>query len=144
MCMLFLSLRTFNVTPLHFTSLHFKTKSLHLYRQFTPHHCTSHHFTSKQNRFTYITSVYSTSLHFTSLHSLTHNPNLISLACNYTLNPLSKRVQFTRGKTPVSLQVIGSSFKSPIYEGIFTNICSFFFPCPNFPIMILHTQLTCF
>jgi hypothetical protein len=29
-----------------------------------------------------------------------------------------------RGKTPVSLQVIGSNFNGPIYERIFTNICS--------------------
>jgi len=31
-----------------------------------------------------------------------------------------------RGKTLVSQQEIGSSFNSPLYAGIFTNICSLF------------------
>jgi hypothetical protein len=42
-------------------------------------------------------SVHSTSPHFTSLHLFTLNPHLNSLACNYILNPISKRVYF-RGK----------------------------------------------
>jgi len=33
------------------------------------------------------------------------------------------------------------AFNGPIYEGIFTKICSLF-PSPNFPIMILPTQVT--
>jgi len=40
-----------------------------------------------------MTSVHLTSLHFTSL------------ACSYILNPLSKSVEFTGGKTLVSVQV---------------------------------------
>jgi len=43
------------------------------------------------------------------------------------------------GKTIVRLQLIGSCFNGPIYEGIFTNICSLF-PSPNFPIIIAPTQ----
>jgi len=39
-----------------------------------------------------MTSVHSTSLHFTSLHLFTVNHHFNSLACNYILNPLSKRV----------------------------------------------------
>jgi len=31
----------------------------------------------------------------------------------------------------------------PIYEGIFTNICSLF-PSPNFPFMIVPTQVAWF
>ena len=41
---------------------------------------------------------------------------------------------------PVSLQVIGSSFYGPIYERIFANICPLF-PIPNFPIMIVPSQV---
>jgi len=37
------------------------------------------------------------------------------------------------------LQVIVPAFNGPIYEGIFTNICSLF-SSPNFQIMIIHTQ----
>ena len=35
------------------------------------------------------------------------------------------------------------TFNGPIYEGIFTNICSFF-RSPNFPIMVFLTQVTWF
>jgi hypothetical protein len=40
----------------------------------------------------------------------------------------------------VSLQIIGSGFYAPIYEGIITNICSLFLS-PNFPIMIFPSQV---
>ena len=40
----------------------------------------------------------------------------------------------------VSLQVSGSAFNGPIYKEIFTNISSLF-PSPNFPIMIVPTQV---
>jgi len=71
--------KNFNVS--HFTSLNFKTKSLHnISCPFTPHHYTSRHFTIYHVsslhittlHFTsqYIMSVHSTSLHFTSLHNI--------------------------------------------------------------------------
>ena len=46
-------------------------------------------------------------------------------------------------QTLVSLQVIGSAFNGPIYEGIFTNFCSLF-SSPNFPIMIILIQVAWF
>jgi hypothetical protein len=55
---------------------------------FVPKNFTVAHFTSlKKNHLTKITSVHSTSLHLFTL-----NPNINSLACNYILNLLSKRV----------------------------------------------------
>ena len=39
-------------------------------------------------------SLHPTSLHFTSLHLFTLSPHLNSPACNYILNPLSKRVLY--------------------------------------------------
>jgi hypothetical protein len=44
------------------------------------------------------------------------------------------------GKTLVSVQVVGSRFNNPIYDGIFINICSLF-PSPNFPIVIVPTKV---
>jgi hypothetical protein len=72
-------------------------------------------------------------VHFTLLQLFTLNPYLNSVACNYILNPLAVSCL-------VSLQVTGSSFYGPVYEEIFTNICSLF-PTPNFRIMIVPSQV---